>query len=113
MGSLLVCAGPPVGALTKAALFVPTSIPCQHPSALWLQISCPLAAFQEAARVRDVDGKGISGAGWWKVVRGCGVQAGAAWGGGAAPVALLVLPRVLCPEPKHPKAAPGEVKWLA
>lgn len=113
MGSLLACAGPPVGALTKAALFVPTSIPCQHPSALRLQISCPLAAFQEAARAQDVDGKGISGAGWWKVVRGPGVQAGAARGGGAAPVALLVLPRVLCPEPKHPKAATGVVKWLA
>lgn len=40
----------PIVARTKAALFLPTAIPCQHPSAFWLQISCPLAGFQEAGR---------------------------------------------------------------
>jgi len=47
--------GSSIVALTKAALFLPTTIPCQHPSAFRLQISCPLAAFQETAR--NVDGK--------------------------------------------------------
>lgn len=68
--------GSSIVALTKAALFLPTSIPCQHPSAFRLQISCPLAAFQEAAWAQNVDGKWISGAGWWKVAlcRGQGWQ---------------------------------------
>lgn len=76
--------GSPIVALTKAALFLPTTIPCQHPSAFRLQISCPLAAFQEAARAQNVDGKRISGAGWWKVAPCRGVQAGTGPCGGAA-----------------------------
>lgn len=46
---------------TKAALFLPTTIPCPQPSAFRPHISCPLAALQEAARARDVDGKRMSG----------------------------------------------------
>lgn len=60
--------GSPIVALTKAALFLPTTIPCQHPSAFRLQISCLLAACQEA----NVDGKGIRGAGCWKGCPSCG-----------------------------------------
>ena len=76
--------GSSIVALTKAALFLPTTIPCQHPSAFRLQISCPLAAFQEAARAQNVDGKRISGAGWWKVAPCHGVRAGTGLCGGSA-----------------------------
>lgn len=76
--------GTSIVALTKAALFLPTTIPCQHPSAFRLQISCPLAAFQEAARAQNVDGKRISGAGWWKVAPWHGVQGGTGLCRGAA-----------------------------
>lgn len=76
--------GSSIVALTKAALFLPTTIPCQHPSAFRLQISCPLAAFQEAARAQNVDGKRISGAGWWKVAPCRGVWTGAGPCGRAA-----------------------------
>lgn len=119
--------GSSIVALTKAALFLPTTIPCQHPSAFRLQISCPLAAFQEAARAQNVDGKRISGAGWWKVAPCCGVQAGTGPCGGAS----LQKPEeqgsgVRRSGPAAPPRSPspciedlpwvpntGEVKWLA
>lgn len=87
--------GSPIVALTKAALFLPTAIPCQHPSAFQLQISCPLAACQEAGRGWQED----EGS---RLEEG-GVSQGQVQGGGVPRNVWVLLPEVFPPAlgPQH------------